>query len=296
MADGKQAGQEIHLIRAAASTNTISVVADETARDLISTPAENDLAYLKSEDRYDSYESAAWVDNGGDDYKQDFRTADLSEAFSVVDVTDNLTTGDGKETATVRAERSISVSAVLQNASVAVVGATGMAFVFNSVPYGVKSMNYSESYDEIDVTDSNTTGDGTETQVARATRESQIELVLLNNLDDIVLATAETTTMTFFAGGTVTGSWRPESLDNANTIDDAQLQTYNGSWQGAVTESLGNMTTNAVLPTLLVSAQGKTYNGNAIVLSKTVAIAIDAEGTVDYSIKFNGAVTKTSNA
>jgi len=291
----KSCGQDIFLLRGDSSTVTISVVADETARDALPAPADGDIAYLKSENRYDKYVTAAWVDDGADADKVALRSSNLDEAFTTVNITDNTTASGATETETLRAARALTLESVLRDGSDNKVVGNDLGFVFDSIAYGVRSFNLNEAYNEADVTDSDTSGDGDETCVTRAVRTSNIVLVAQNDQADLTLATSLATTLQFKTGLTATGNLRLESVSHTNQIDETQEQSYDGTWQGAVTQTLVKIASAEELPTLLVTGQGKTYVGDAISLGFEAAISYDAEGTVTYNLKFNGGITKTNN-
>ena len=291
----KLCGQNIFLMRATGAANVITVVADESARDAIVGMVEDDLAYLKSEDRYDSYESAVWVDNGGDAHKIALRSENFDEAFAVVDITDNTTAGDGTESAVLRATRSITVETILRDGSDNKVVGTDMALTYDSTSEPVRSFTYSEAYNEADITDSSTTGDGDEFCATRAVRTSDIVVVQQNDQSTMTTGQSLTATLQFKTGLDITGSLQLESLGSANAIDTTQEDSYSGQWQGAVTNPIPLITSAQERATLMVVGQGRTYLGEAVSMGHVVSIAYNAEGTVTYNLKFNGAITKGAN-
>lgn len=109
-------------------------------------------------------------------------------------------------------------------------------FTFNSVVYVVTDMSFDESFGEVDVTDTGTTGDGKEYLGGRAERTFSIDLWMNKNAAD-----------------------PPLNTQYAATID----------------------------------FEGKTYAGNAIMLSKSIQGSINNGIKLSLSGRFNGAVTVT---
>ena len=111
--------------------------------------------------------------------------------------------------------------------------ATGK-LTFNSVEYGVVSLDFNESFSEIDVTDTSTTGDGKEYLGSRAERTFSVELWMDVNSADIALNTPAAGELDF-EGKTYAGTFIFLSRNSNGAIDAGIKQTYTGRFNGSVT-------------------------------------------------------------
>lgn len=105
---------------------------------------------------------------------------------------------------------------------------------FNSVEYGVVSMDFNEAFSEIDVTDTSTTGDGKEYLGSRAERTFTVEVWMQDNAADIALNSAQTGELDF-DGKTYSGTMIFLTRNTNGAIDAGIKQTYTGRFNGAVT-------------------------------------------------------------
>ena len=110
-------------------------------------------------------------------------------------------------------------------------------FTFNSVEYGVTSLEISRQADEIDVTDTATTGDGKEYLGGRVGRTFTVEMWR----DTTVAApplNAEHAGIIDFEGLQYSGQMIILSISTQASIDNAIKETVTGRINGAVTETL----------------------------------------------------------
>lgn len=107
-------------------------------------------------------------------------------------------------------------------------------FTFNSTEYDVTNFSYNEDYDQIEVTDTGTTGDVKEYIGGRA--EKSFELGLICDLTDADLTmNTEYAATIDFEGKTYAGNAILLTKAITATIDDAVKATYTGRFTGTVT-------------------------------------------------------------
>jgi len=107
-------------------------------------------------------------------------------------------------------------------------------FTYSGTAYDVTSLNFSENYGEIDVTDTGTTGDGKEYLGGRAERTFTINVFMDTGAADIVMNTESDITIDF-EGKTYEGSGSLLTMTADGSIDAAVAQTYTGRFNGEVT-------------------------------------------------------------
>ncbi len=234
--------------------------------------------------------------NGAD---VDIQSANWDEAFNVTDVTDSATAGDGKETVVGRATRELKIEGVVKSGGIAQVG-KNMNFLFNSANYWVTDASYEVTFDEVDVTDSGTSGDGTEFEPGFAERKSKLDLWLQDDSSEIPLQTAQSATLTFATGISVAGNFRPESMSIQGEVKGAQKYSIDGTWQGGVTETGLGLMPGDKKPFAIVYKTGAVSNkeitGTATLMAMSISANINGEIRVSYTIKVNGGVTKNNYA
>lgn len=173
-----------------------------------------------------------------------------------------------------------------------------MSFVFNSLNRPLMNVDYSTKYDDIDVTDTSSTGDSTEFIVSRAERESKITAVVKSNEADLLTTnpTPQNGTITFDTGQTVTGQIIPVSKQITDEAQGKAQVDYTFKWKGAPTEAnLGLPTAQQKAFKLILkrgSSTHKQYTGNAIITEKIISGNVNNEIVkITYALKINGAVT-----
>lgn len=107
-------------------------------------------------------------------------------------------------------------------------------FTFNSTSYDVTNFLYNETYGEIDVTDTGTTGDGKEYLGSRAERTFEVGIICDVTDADLTMNTEYTATIDF-EGKTYAGTAILLSKAITASIDDAVRATYSGRFNGTVT-------------------------------------------------------------
>ena len=172
-----------------------------------------------------------------------------------------------------------------------------MAFTFDAGDVPLVSADISIKYDSLDVTDTDTTGDGSETIVSRAERESKISCIMKSETADLLTTdpTAEAATLTFGAGQTIVGTILPVGKEVADEVNGYAKVDYTFKWKGAPTETEVGLVCGVEHAFKLILKRGvstnKEYTGNAIVTEKSISSEVKGLTKVSYSISINGAVT-----
>lgn len=107
-------------------------------------------------------------------------------------------------------------------------------FTYAGTEYGVTAFNYSETYAEIETTDTSTQGDGKEFIGGRAERAFDVTLYMNSTAADLVMNTASACNIDF-EGKTYSGSASLLSKAVDASIDTAVTNNYTGKFIGAVT-------------------------------------------------------------
>lgn len=172
-----------------------------------------------------------------------------------------------------------------------------MAFNFNSADVPLVSADISIKYDQLDVTDTATTGDGSETIVSRADRESKISGIVRSEVADLLTTNPiqEAATLTFNTGQTVVGKIIPVSKSIADEAAGFAKVDYSFKWYGKPVETAVGLAPAVEKAFKLILKRGATthkqYSGNAIITEKTISSDIKGLTKVSYTFYINGAVT-----
>lgn len=236
--------------------------------------------------------SVSWAEN----QKIPIKSATYEVNFSEIDVTDSATAGDSSETIVSRADRSSKIEGVMYVSGSKVVG-KGCQLTFNSVVYPCTSVSYDETYSEIDVTDSATTGNGKETVISRAKRSSKVSAWVGATADDMTLGTAQTATLLFATGCSVTGSAVPMSKSIQGSVNEATKIDYSLNWN-SMTETLPGLPTVGVEKDCMIvfksgSTTKKAVEGKAIITADSVSADVNSDVKFTLTLKWNGTPTET---
>jgi hypothetical protein len=171
-------------------------------------------------------------------------------------------------------------------------------FTFNAVQIPVTSIDYNVNYDELDATDSETTGDGRETEVSRASRATAINGIVRQEDADVLTTNPvkQAATLTFNTNNKAEGDIIPVSKNPVdNNLDYAKI-AYAFRWVGNPTETNLGLAAAIEKAFKIILKRGATtnkeYTGNAIVISKGITLDINSLAKVSYTIKINGALTE----
>jgi len=109
-------------------------------------------------------------------------------------------------------------------------------FVYNSVTYGVTNLSLDKNLSEVDMTDTDTTGNEKEYLAGRQERPLTVEMWKDVNQADPPLGEVYAGSLDF-EGFTYSGNIILLSIKNSAAIDDGVKMTVEGRFTGAVTET-----------------------------------------------------------
>lgn len=170
-----------------------------------------------------------------------------------------------------------------------------MGFTFNAVDVPLTDADINISYDELDVTDTDTTGDGTEYVVSRAERESKLSLIMRSEDADLLttLPTEQASVLTFATGQTITGKTVPISKETTDESEGVAKVDYAFKWKGAPTELECGLVPAVEHPFKIIYQRGASTNkeitGNAIITKKSISVNRKGLAKVSYTFRINGA-------
>lgn len=173
-----------------------------------------------------------------------------------------------------------------------------MALSLNSVDIPVTDIEYNVKFDEIDVTDSSTTGDAKETEVTRADRETKVTCIVHDTVADILTsAPAEQPAVLDFSATTnVSGKIIATSKNITNNTKEFSKVDYSFKWRGEPTEVNLGLVAGLTKAIKVILKRGTTTNkeyvGNAVITSKSAKASISGLATVSYTVSISGALTE----
>ncbi len=172
-----------------------------------------------------------------------------------------------------------------------------MSFTFNSTEIPATSIDVSTKYDQLDGTDTETTGDASETIVSRADRESKVSGIVRSESADILTTnpTPQNATVQFASGQTIGGKVIPVSKEIADEVNGYAKVDYTFKWRGAPVETAVGLTPAVEKAFKIILKRGastnKEYTGTAIITEKAISAEIKGLAKVSYTVQINGAVT-----
>lgn len=117
-----------------------------------------------------------------------------------------------------------------------ILSTTGSKMIFDGTTYYVTDLSYAENSSRIDVTDTGTTGDGTEFVYSRVERPITISMWKSSTADGPAIRTKKACTIAF-EGYSYIGSASFESKTVAASLDAGVKLDLSGVFEGAVSES-----------------------------------------------------------
>lgn len=173
-----------------------------------------------------------------------------------------------------------------------------IANVNNSASAGVVSMKYTENYGEFDSTDSNSTGDSTESITGRVKRACSLELCMVDTTVDLIEASPVATplVLTFGAGLTISGNATFTKKDVPDVAaGDIVKVSYDLTWGGQPVSTLANMLEMGASNAFKIVYKGggsseKSASGTAVVTSMSIEIDVHGVGKVSYGLAVDSAV------
>lgn len=172
-----------------------------------------------------------------------------------------------------------------------------MSFSFSGTTVPVTDIDMSISYDELDATDTSSTGDSSETEVSRADRESKISVIMRSESADLLTTnpTPQNCVITLASGQTITGKAIPMNKEIVNEVKGLVKIDYSFKWRGNPTEVGAGLATAVQKAFIIIHKRGastnKQYSGNAIITQKTITATIKGLTKISYTMRVNGAVT-----
>ena len=173
-----------------------------------------------------------------------------------------------------------------------------MAFTFNGSSVPVTDIDFNLSYDELDGTDSDTTGDAKETEVSRAERETAITGIVRDTAADLLTTSPvkKAATLEFSTTTKVAGYIIPISKSIVDNVNDLVKIDYSFKWVGAPTETNMGLPAGVVKPIKIILKRGSTtnkeYTGNAVITKKSAKSNIAGMATINYTFSINGALAE----
>lgn len=182
------------------------------------------------------------------------------------------------------------------------IGGKNMGFSYNEASYPVRELSFNLSYDELDGTDTATTGDAKETEVSRAERETTLNAIMRDDaadflednpaVDDVELELTATTK--------VVGKGIPVAKSITNPTTGFAEVNYTVKWQGAPTETNFGLAGGVQKAFKLIFKRGsvanKEYTGNCIITAKSVTCNVAGVARVTYTMRVNGEQTENVKA
>ena len=115
----------------------------------------------------------------------------------------------------------------------AIVATTGSVFIYDDTDFFLTDMTYTETFNEVDVTDTNTTGDGLEFLGGRAERAFTVDVITDVNSADITMNETKAIVCSF-EDKTYEGSGSLLTKNVSAAINDAVKTSYSGKFSGDV--------------------------------------------------------------
>lgn len=219
------------------------------------------------------------------------------ESLDSEEYVDSETAGVGTESITGRATRSFTADGKIKVAGVAK-KALDMKLTLASVDYPATSLSFEETFEEGDMTDG-ASGDGTESEPGFATRKSKIEYWMKSNQALPARGTSLVATLLFTTGVSVSGNFKIDDIEIVGKVrgGDGQKISLSGMWQGDPTQTGMGLTCGVQKASEIIYKDGATtdkgLSGNAIIFSKSISADKNSLISVNYTTKYNGAVTET---
>ena len=220
----------------------------------------------------------------------------VGNTYQVTDVGTNLTAYEVGQIFTAETAITLAGDDKVKPLGAPITGKT-MSFTFDAVDVPLTAADISIKYDSLDVTDTDTTGDGSETIVSRADRESKITGIVRSEAADLLTTdpTPEAATLEFLTGHDAAGTIIPVGQEISDEVNGYAKVDYTFKWKGAPTETGLGLVCGVAKAFKLILKRGastnKEYTGTCIITEKTISSEVKGLTKVSYSISINGAVT-----
>lgn len=177
-----------------------------------------------------------------------------------------------------------------------------MSFEFDATPHPVRELGFNLTYDELDGTDSETTGDAKETEVSRAERETTLSAIMRDDAADLLSSdpAVETVDLELTATSKVVGEAVVTTKNITNPTTGFAEVNYSLKWKGVPTETNFGLAAGVQKAFKLIFKRGtvanKEYTGNAVITAKSVTCNVSGVARVTYTVRVNGAQTENVKA
>lgn len=177
-----------------------------------------------------------------------------------------------------------------------------MSFEFDSVAHPVRELGFNLTYDELDGTDSETTGDAKETEVSRAERETTLSAIMRDDAADLLSSdpTVESVELALTATSKVVGEAVVTTKNITNPTTGFAEVNYSLKWKGVPAETNFGLPAGVEKAFKLIFKRGavtnKEYTGNAVITAKSVTCSVSGVARVTYTFRVNGAQTENVKA
>lgn len=176
---------------------------------------------------------------------------------------------------------------------------TDMSLTINSSDVPVTDADFTETYDELDGTDSETTGDGKETIVNRADRESKVTGIMRVGTD-ISGASYLPATLQIDTDTSIAGYVKRTQRHIIDATTDFAKRDYTLKWRGVPTIANLGLTGGATSSFKIIFKEGlvtdQDITGTLTVTAKNLKSNISSLVTITYTITVNGAITEHAHA
>lgn len=172
-----------------------------------------------------------------------------------------------------------------------------MALTFDGTTVPVTDIDFNLTYDELDTTDSETTGDAKETSVSRADRETTTTGIMRDTVADLLTTSPvkKAATLTFNSNTSVSGSLLPISKNIVDSVQDMAKIDYTFKWIGEPTETNMGLTAGQSKAIKIILKRGTTnkeYTGTAVITAKAASANIADLAKITYTFHINGSLTE----
>lgn len=173
-----------------------------------------------------------------------------------------------------------------------------MSFSLVDAEVPVVDMDFSVKFDELDVTDTSSTGDSKEVVTSRGDRETKVTGIVSDSVADSLTTApvSQACVLTFGTGNTVTGNVVLTAKNITDAVSDVAKIDYTAKWIGTPVEVLMGLVagTSAAFKVILKpgTSTNKEYTGTAVLISKTVKASVTSGAKISYSFSVTGAQTE----
>ncbi len=175
-----------------------------------------------------------------------------------------------------------------------------MDISLNSVVVGVTDIEYSEKFDEIFTTDTNTSGDAKEGSVSRAESNIKISAFMQDSTADLLSGTPTNIpfSLSFAATQTISGTAKVMKKNNTGSVENAIKGDYELKCQGQPAVSNIGLPFGVEKPFKIIYRKGlttdKAISGTAIITQRTFKGNIDKpEINASYVLMVTGTPAET---